>query len=385
VPPALPGRRRTTRAVRVLLGAFAVLAFFLGALVVAAVIASSTGVIGLAIGLALALLPLGIVMSAFLWIDRFEPEPPPLLAGLFAWGAIVAALVAGLVNSVTLQVLEAAQGEAALTTIAVFVAPVAEEAAKGAGVLGVVLLRRREFDGVLDGIVCAGFVAAGFAFTENVLYFGRAFLDEATSNGLGSAVFATGAIFVLRGVLSPFAHPLFTVFTGIGLGVAAHTSRGALRVLAPLVGFSCAVLLHGWWNYSAVGDPAGFLENYLFVMVPLFLVAAALAAWLRRREGMLIARQLQAYAASGWVPSYDIAMVSSISGRRRARAWAAQRLGARGDRAMRDYQEAAGELAFLRDRAERLGADDSFAERERALLAALVRGRAGFAEPGTLR
>ena len=34
------------------------------------------------------------------------------------------------------------------------------------------MFRRREFDGVVDGVVYAGLVAAGFAFTENILYFG---------------------------------------------------------------------------------------------------------------------------------------------------------------------------------------------------------------------
>ena len=37
--------------------------------------------------------------STFLWIDRWEPEPPRLLLLAFAWGACVAALTALLVNS----------------------------------------------------------------------------------------------------------------------------------------------------------------------------------------------------------------------------------------------------------------------------------------------
>ena len=63
-----------------------------------------------------------------------------------------------------------------MDTTAVLVAPWIEEAAKGAAVLLVLLFRRREFDGVVDGIVLAGLSGVGFAFTENVLYFGRAFL-----------------------------------------------------------------------------------------------------------------------------------------------------------------------------------------------------------------
>ena len=92
---------------------------------------------------------------------------------------------------------------------AVLVAPWVEEAAKGAAVLLVLLFRRREFDGVVDGIVLAGLAGVGFAFTENILYFGRAFL-AGQEQSLTTGFFAAGITFVLRGVLSPFAHPLFT-------------------------------------------------------------------------------------------------------------------------------------------------------------------------------
>ena len=58
------------------------------------------------------------------------------------------------------------------------VAPIVEEAVKGAFLVGLLIFRRREFDGIVDGIVYAGLVAAGFAFTENILYFGRAFTED---------------------------------------------------------------------------------------------------------------------------------------------------------------------------------------------------------------
>jgi hypothetical protein len=188
-------------------------------------------------------------------------------------------------------------------------------------------------------------------------------------------VFAAGLIFFTRGVLSPFAHPLFTLFTGLGLGVAAHARSGLVRVGASLTGFACAVCLHAWWNFSAVTGAGGFLFSYLFFMVPLFGVAALVVGGLRAREGRLIARHLPAYVAAGWLPAYDVPMVAGLAGRRQARAWARSRRGAPAERAMRDYQEAAAELAFLRDRAGRLGADERFLAREAMLLAALARAR----------
>ena len=97
---------------------------------------------------------------------------------------------------------------------AVAVAPIVEEAVKGVFLVGLLVFRRREFDGIVDGIVYAGLVAAGFAFTENILYLGRAFAEDGPV-GQAGGVFA---VLVLRGVLSPFAHPLFTAMTGIGAG-----------------------------------------------------------------------------------------------------------------------------------------------------------------------
>jgi RsiW-degrading membrane proteinase PrsW (M82 family) len=40
--------------------------------------------------------------------------------------------------------------------------------------------RRFAFDGVLDGLVYAGMVGLGFAFTENILYYSRAALEGAS-------------------------------------------------------------------------------------------------------------------------------------------------------------------------------------------------------------
>jgi RsiW-degrading membrane proteinase PrsW (M82 family) len=336
---------------------------------------------GFLVGLGLALLPVVPVAGAFLWIDRFEPEPPWLLAGVFVWGAVVAALFASIVNTVSAEVIRASgAGEAdALATTAVLVAPLVEESAKGAAIVGLALFARREFDGVVDGIVAAGFVGVGFAFTENVLYFGRAFLSGAEEAGTQGGLFAAGATFVARGVLSPFAHPLFTVCTGIGLGLAVRSRAPAAKIAAPLAGFACAVLLHASWNLAAVGGAGGWFTTYVVLMVPVFLVAVSVALWVRAREGRLIARRLPAYVHSGWMPAYDIDMIASLRGRRQARAWAGNRFGPGGERAMGAYQRAATELAFLRERAERHGPDRDFALREQALLAMLARSRQTFA------
>ena len=89
--------------------------------------------------------------------------------------------------------------------------------------------RRHELDGVLDGIVYAGMVGIGFAFTENILYLAAAY-DGTDGLGPGGTEALTGT-FILRCLVSPFAHPLFTAFIGIGVGLAV-TSRSAAAARA---------------------------------------------------------------------------------------------------------------------------------------------------------
>ena len=91
---------------------------------------------------------------------------------------------------------------------------------------------------------------------------------------------------MLRGIFSPFAHPLFTSAIGIGVGIMVSTRSAALRVLAPVVGYVVAVALHAAWNGSAfLEDGQYFLLTYLFAMVPGFLVLVGLAIWFRGARG----------------------------------------------------------------------------------------------------
>ncbi len=384
--PRTASRGALSRVGRILLIGFLVLLMALCGLVILGAVTSDTGLLGFLIGVCLALLPLPVVLAAFRWVDRYEPEPRRLLAFAFFWGATVAALVSAVLNTATTMVV-AGTGDPAegMATTAVLVAPWVEEAAKAAAVLAVFLFRRREFDGIVDGIVIAGLTGIGFAFTENILYFGRAFLAGSEDLGLSGGLFAAGLTFLLRGVLSPFAHPLFTVLTGIGFGIAAQTASAALRWLAPAAGFVAAVLLHAAWNYSAVGGLGAFLTGYALIMVPAFALVIAVAVWSRRREGATVARRLPAYVQSGWLAAEDVTMLASLSGRRRALTWASGAYGERGGRALREFQHAATELAFLRDRAERNGADRNFGQRERSLLAELARTRAAVAPPSIYR
>lgn len=368
-PDERPARVRVGR---LLVTALVVTVFITCALLVIAIIGSTTGVTGVLVGIALAAVPVFVVVPSFLWLDRFEAEPTPLLLFAFGWGAAVATLIAILVNSTSVAVLKASGGD--VTAAAVVIAPFVEETCKGAAVLLVFLYRRREFDGIVDGIVYAGMAGIGFAFTENVLYLGRALAD--------SGVDGLAATFVLRCIFGPFAHPLFTMATGVGLGIAATARHRWVRVVAPVCGWLVAVTLHGLWNLAAVAGLNGFVSAYVVFQVPIFAAALAFALWSRNREGRLIGRHLVVYAETGWLTPDEVRMLASMPARRRARAQARAHGGPSAGRAMRSFQEDASELALLRERMVRSAAGPQAQATEGELLGRLAADRTALRAAG---
>ncbi|MFB6888130.1 PrsW family intramembrane metalloprotease [Kitasatospora sp. NPDC056327] len=144
------------------------------------------------------------------------------------------------------------------------------------------------------GVVLGGITACGFAFTENALYLGRAFTDDQQqrldSIGLGEPPSlrdfdGTVQTFVLRALLSPFAHPLFTALTGLGLALALTARRRLPARLAAPGGLVLATALHGTWNAAADLGTRGFLLVYAALMVPCFAVLVCFAVWARSRAG----------------------------------------------------------------------------------------------------
>ncbi len=337
-------------------------------------ITQETGPLGLLTGATLAAIPVFPVVATFLWLDRYEAEPPSLLVLAFAWGAGFATFGALVINTASLAAIRNAGGN--VSTTAIFVAPVVEEAFKGSAVVLILMLRRKEFHGVIDGIVYAGMSGIGFAFVENVLYLGRTMAHYGVEGTLW--------VFVLRCVVSPFAHPLFTSATGIGLGVAVNSRKTAVRIGAPLLGYCVAVILHGLWNLTASSGLNGFAFAYIVFQLPVFAAFAALALLARRREARLIARHLAVYGTTGWLTRAEVQMLASLPARRDARNWAERTAGDDGRRAMRDFQEVGSDLAFLRERMAGGTAGPDAATQEYAMLATLSHLRTRFlpAAPG---
>ena len=177
----------------------------------------------------LAALPVGPLVACYLWLDRYEPEPRRLLAAGLLWGGFVATAAAILLQGLG-GFFVGFSDETAWPSSA----PVTEEASKGLFLVLLLWWRRAELDGILDGIVYAGMVGIGFAFVENILYLAAAYNG---TDGWARAAPRRCGIFVVRCLFSPFAHPLFTSFIGIGVGIAVSHPDRAPASLAPLVGY----------------------------------------------------------------------------------------------------------------------------------------------------
>src|SRR5688572_11730662 len=251
----MPAKRRDTIAFTVVVTVLVIL----GAAGMLLVLALSGAPRTMVLATVLATIPVGPLVACYLWLDRYEPEPRRLLAAGLLWGGFVATAVAILLQGIGGLFV----GVSNETSLAV-VAPVTEEATKGAFLLLLLWWRRAELDGVLDGIVYAGMVGIGFAFVENILYLGAAY-NGTSGTGPGGTTELTG-VFVLRCLVSPFAHPLFTTFIGLGVGIAVNARRTGTRILAPLVGYVLAVVTHGLWNGSTLYGLEGFAGVYLVVM-----------------------------------------------------------------------------------------------------------------------
>ncbi|MFE6283045.1 PrsW family intramembrane metalloprotease [Streptomyces sp. NPDC057877] len=343
----------------------------LSGLVILALVRKETGTEGFLVGLGLAVLPVPLLVAAFRWLDRVAPGPWRNLVFAFAWGACAAALIAIVANSFATRWIATATADPASadTLGATVIAPVVEESAKAAAVLLVFLFRRRDFAGIVDGVVIAGVTATGFAFTENILYLGTAFGTDQLTGGSGIAS-VTAATFFVRIVMSPFAHPLFTVLTGIGFGIAALSAdrQRLRRVLLPLSGLLLAMGLHALWNGSASFGPYGFFAVYGMFMVPAFGLLTWLAIWTRQRELRTVREELPAYAAAGWLTPAEPYALGSLRARRLAREYAGHHLGRPAARAVAQYEAYATALAFLRHRGRRGRAGADFVVREQELL-----------------
>lgn len=260
------------------------------------------------IGAVFALPPLFVYLWVPWIVDRYDPEPWWCLLLCLGWGAIAACGFSAVVNT-AVHVTGNAIGGSEFGDVlgACISAPLVEELTKGTAIFGMFYFLRREFDGVVDGVIYATFAALGFAAVENIIYYGNAAKAEMLSHAGEGALAST---FVVRGILAPWGHPLYTSMTGLGFGVARETHRRWLRWCAPLGGYLGAVFLHSVWNTAAT------ISNQLVVlMLPLWFLFVAgffvLVLSLVKRKGRIIREHLRDEVLMGNLTPWELELVSS--------------------------------------------------------------------------
>lgn len=250
----------------------------------------------------LGLVPLLVLIPALIWLDRVEPEPKGSLIHAFLWGASFSIIVAGFLN----EVVSFLFGSYASMVLS---APLGEEALKGAALI--FCLKRLEIDGPQDGIIYAFWAGLGFATVENMLYFG---------SSLESGDLA--ATFVTRAVLSFYAHPLFTMWIGLFVGLAVLKKKNVL--LYGFFGYIIAVFLHMIWNGSLVLDE--FMQSYVFALISFLLFSLLFIAVLvsllvvRSKTKKRFAALLPVLVSKYGLTDYEYVTFSSWSNLIRARA-----------------------------------------------------------------
>lgn len=321
-------------------------------------------------GFWLALPTLAFWTVVFIWADRYRPQRLVVWYLTLGWGAAVATFISIHVNTWAGQQLAVAgNGDPATSArAAIFVAPFVEEAAKASVLFLIAIVARYRLVSKVSLIVLAGLSAAGFAFTENIIYYARAIVYSSENIGVGDADAAVNQLVWLRGVWTCFGHPLFTMMTGIGVAVALRTRSKVVRVLAPLVGYGAAALLHMVFNSQAsLNNEQGQVLIYWLVAVPLVLTAATYVVRQVLKQARVLATRLGDYSQLGWLPESD----PFVFARQRLRWWAVMVAATRGWRvfsATVRLQRILTELAYLRDGQVRGILDEAATVRARELV-----------------
>jgi protease PrsW len=326
---------------------------------------------------AITAIPLSLL---FLWADRYRPQRFWVWLMTFGWGACVATYISAQVNTWAAGHLSIiGDGDPATAArAAIYVAPFVEEASKATVLFWLAILMRYQWVSRLSGIVLAGLSGAAFAFTENILYYGRVYRYAARTFGQVPPLEALQSLFMMRGVITCFGHPLFTAMIGVGLAIALRSKSKIVRVVAPLAGYCIAVFLHMAFNTTAtLMQGSSLLFIYLAVALPLVIGMIIFVVRQLFREGRLIRERLIDYVRVGWLPETDPIAMSRLRTRLRA-LWHALFAGPETFFATIRMQRAVTELAYLRDALTRGIIDETGRVREKQLLAKIrtIRGKA---------
>lgn len=248
----------------------------------------------------------------FVWLDRFRLQRPLTWLLTFGWGACASTWISIHVNSWAGEMMQTTQADAdAGTRPAIFIAPFIEEASKATVLFLILILYRTRVVSQLSIVTLAGLSAIGFAFVENIIYYGRVIVYAMNTIEVTDPEQAVMEMVMLRGVYTSFGHPLFTMMTALGLAVALGARSKWVRVTAPLAGFLVAAGGHMLFNGVASLNPVENLRPQWYMAVALVGVLVLYLIFGVVAETQLIRNRLNDFRRSGWLLERDVVICAS--------------------------------------------------------------------------
>jgi RsiW-degrading membrane proteinase PrsW (M82 family) len=208
-----------------------------------------------------------IIAPALVWIvyfyykDRFQPEPLRNLGLTYLLGLIAA--FACIIFFKLLPYLGIPEDPSALMEsrgwsfliYSIGVTGLIEELFKFLPFL-IVILRLKDFDEKIDGIVYASVIALGFASYENARYL----------------VYMEGFELFGRAIASPLTHTIFSSIWGYTVGTA-HMRRKSIAK-ASIWGLALAAIVHGLFNFFTTSSALRIISSLLVLAIWIWRIKA---------------------------------------------------------------------------------------------------------------
>jgi RsiW-degrading membrane proteinase PrsW (M82 family) len=255
------------------------------------------------------------VVAAVWWFDRYDREPLRLVAGVFAWGALAAPVLAVLACSALGVGL--ALGP---MTLAGWLGPLVEELAKAVGI-GFVIALSREFDNPTDGVVYGTAAGLGFAATENLVY--------TLLGANGGPIEDTMSVVMVRTALAAGIHAVSSAALGGCIGFATMARNATERAIWIAAGVAGALMIHGGWNQMllrlAPDGGTAPLGRWLLIVPALYATYVAALALFLRSEQRILGAELIEEVELEVVPPWVAEVIPFYRRRVRSQWWPSRR------------------------------------------------------------